>query len=867
MALSAGDKLGPYEILASIGAGGMGEVFRAHDARLRRDVAIKVSAERFSDRFTIEARAIAALNHPNVCTLYDVGPNYLVMELVEGETLAERIRQGAIPLDEALRIARQIAEALDAAHEKGVVHRDLKPGNIKITPDGSVKVLDFGLAKSIELTSGDPQMSPTMTASPTRMGMILGTAAYMAPEQARGKSVDKRADIWAFGVVLCEMLTGKRPFQGEDLAETLASVMKDTPDLSSVPSPARRLVEKCLEKDPRKRLRDIGDASFAIDDALAGLLVADGAGTRPGPPPTRSRSPWLIWTAGAVLAIAAGVGIWKLSASLATPAPKVLRLAVSIPASQGFVDTAGNAVLVTPDGSAIVYSGRGHHYNQLFYRRLDQLEGTPLPGTDDSCCLAISPSGDWVAFESNSSVSKVPVHGGTPIKLAPVKYEGGLSWGPDDSIYSSEGAAGLFRIPASGGPEQRIAVPDAAKDNSLSWFMPMAVPDGKAVLTESWRRQRGSKIVSVRIADGAVTELQGEGENPIGVTGGYLFFGRLDGTLGVVPFDPARDPSLQGVIPVLDTPYHRNSGVEASISSAGDLVYVKAADRSQITFLDALGHITGGIPDEHPFGDRGPRISPDGREIVVEELTDNVRRRDLWLYDVATGTRQPLAAGVNADQAEWTPDGRRVVCIIHPETGPPEAWWIPADRSAPGERLVAMPIPIRQIVLSPDSRYAVVTAMAPKTSYDLYLVDLKGDRKPQPLEQSAFSEYQPRISPDGHWLAYVSDESGHDEVYVRPFPGGGAHVQVSADGGDDPRWEKDSGGIVYRNAEQFMRARLAVGHNMAVAQRELLFAGPYTGYDLLPNGSYVALRPGSADAEIVVVTNWLAELKAKLGKK
>ena len=325
-----------------------------------------------------------------------------------------------------------------------IVHRDLKPGNIKITPDGAVKVLDFGLAKNIELTSGDPQMSPTLTASPTRMGMILGTAAYMAPEQARGKTVDKRADIWAFGVVLYEMLTGGRPFHGDDLADTLASVLKDQPDLSAVPIQARRLVERCIEKDPRKRLRDIGDVSIAIDDALAALSVANGGVTQSAPQSGRLQAPWVAWTAVIALAIAAGFGIWKLSAAIATPAPRVLRVAVSLPASQGFADVPGNAVLFTPDGSAIVYSGRGPHGNQLFYRRLDQLEGTALPGTDGFCCPAVSPSGDWVAFESDSSVSKVSVHGGAPIKLAPVTYEGGLSWGAVDSIYSGEGKAGFW---------------------------------------------------------------------------------------------------------------------------------------------------------------------------------------------------------------------------------------------------------------------------------------------------------------------------------------------------------------------------------------------------------------------------------------
>jgi hypothetical protein len=488
------------------------------------------------------------------------------MELVEGETLAQRIAKGPVAADEALEVCRQIAEGLDSAHEKGIVHRDLKPANIKITPEGKVKILDFGLAKAFQEESAAAELShsPTITEAMTRVGVILGTAAYMSPEQAKGKPVERRYDIWAFGCVLYECLTGKCAFQGDTVTETLASILNGEPDWKALPTATpwnvTVLLRRCLQKDPHQRLGAISDARLEIDDALAAPSAVGGATTQSGPPPARRRASWSTWAAVAVLAIVVGFGLWKLSASLATPEPRVLRLAVSIPASQGFVDIPGNAVLFTPDGSAIVYSGRGPQGNRLYYRRLDQLEGTALPGTDDACCTAISPSGDWIAFATGSNastvgtVSKVSVRGGAPIALTTVGYRGGISWGSDDAIYSAEGAPGLFRIPANGGPAKRIAVPDTAK-HEKSWFMPMALPDGKTVLVFSYVQPRGAKLAMVRIADGAVTDLDGEGENPIGLVGGYLVFGRLDGTLGVALFDPARARSVVAVIPVLDAPF------------------------------------------------------------------------------------------------------------------------------------------------------------------------------------------------------------------------------------------------------------------------------------------------------------------------
>ncbi len=409
---TTGDKLGPYEILAPIGKGGMGEVYRARDPRMGREVAIKVSAEQFSERFEREVHAVAALNHPNICHLYDVGPNYLVMELVEGLTLAERIKEGAIPLEEALKIARQIADALDAAHEKGIVHRDLKPGNVKIRPDGSVKVLDFGLAKMTAPLEGSSASdnSPTLTMGVTQAGMILGTAAYMAPEQARGKVVDKRADVWAFGVVLYEMLTGKRLFEGEDLTEILASVVKETPDLKRAPAEVRRLLKKCLEKDPKKRLRDIGDVWELLDEPAPASRTQGWAGV----------AGW--GAAGAVTLALAALAFVHFREVQARPAE--VRFQVPFPRTGGFSD----GFRISPNGRLVAYTSSTDGTRRIWVRPLDSLEARALPGTENPTDLFWSPDSENVGFFTLGKLKRVGLDGKPPQTLAPAEQSRGGSW-------------------------------------------------------------------------------------------------------------------------------------------------------------------------------------------------------------------------------------------------------------------------------------------------------------------------------------------------------------------------------------------------------------------------------------------------------
>ena len=791
-----------------------------------------------------------------------------------------------------MRIAVAVAGALDYAHRHAVIHRDLKPENI-LLHEGQPLLADFGIALAVSKAGGQRV---------TESGLSLGTPQYMSPEQAAAdRVIDGRSDIYSLGAVTYEMLTGDPPHTGNTAQAIISRVMTERPrpvraSRDTAPVHVEQAIEVALAKLPADRFgtaAEFADAMLGKGSALSSATLGQrfeitGAAVRRHSPARRRA----VWAAAGLLTIAVGFALWKLAVALGTPAPKVFRLAVSIPASQGFVDVAGVSVQLTPDGRAIVYSGRGPRGSQLYYRRLDQMEGTPLPGTDNAWSPTISPTGDWVAFETASGrvsplgsrtadISKVSVQGGAPVALGTVEYGAGISWGSGDAIFAGT-HLGLFRVSANGGSPQQVTVADTAK-HEAGHMLPMALPDGKTVLV--WIRYPRSdnqpaveKIATVRLADRTLRILEGEGMNPIGFVGGYLVFGRTDGTLGAVQFDPGRTQSVRTVIPVVDIPLSRSTGgMVAGLSAAGDLVYVRATNRSRLTFIDEQGRVLGGKDEERNF--KNPRISPDGRRIVLtEQLLESSVYGDLWLYDVASSVMQRLTSGGRASAPGWTPDGRRVVFTFRPDQGPAEVWWVPVDGSAPAERLVATPMLVVQTVFSPDSRYVVVDGFAPKTKYDLYLVDLMGDRKAEAIVQSTFNETMPAISPNGRWLAYVSDESGREEVYVRPFPRGPSRVQVSAGGGSEPRWAQDANAIVYREANWFVKARLAIGAAVSVARRDSLFSGTYKSsgnayiplipeFDVFANGTIVALRPGSADAEVIVVTNWIGELKAKLAKE
>jgi eukaryotic-like serine/threonine-protein kinase len=856
MSLTIGDKLGPYEILAPLGKGGMGEVYRARDTRLNRDVAVKVSADRFSERFEREARAVAALNHPNICHLYDVGPNYLVMELVEGPDLAERIKHGGIPLEEALALARQIADALEAAHEKGITHRDLKPANIKIKADGAVKVLDFGLAKVAPASAGesDGANSPTLTIGMTEAGMILGTAAYMSPEQARGKTVDKRADIWAFGVVLYEMLTGRRLFAGEDAGEILAAVIKEEPQWEKVPVQVRRLLRRCLEKDPQKRLRHIGDVMALVDDPPAAPAV-------PASPP-RARLPWVWIAAGLVVVVIGGA----TAAWLLKPAPPVpvTRFAMSLPPGQRLL-TGRPELAISPDGTRLVYSAGQGTVAQLYLRAMDGLEAHAIPGTENAYNPFFSPDGQWIGFSSGGKLKKVSLSGGPPVSLAdalPGAGAFGASWSGQGIIaFAARLNTPIQQVSEAGGnvqPLTRLEKGDAGQ----AW--PELLPNGAGLLFALPTGPGAARVAGQSLPTGERRDLLPAGTLPHYAPSGHIVY--LQGAnLMAAPFDPRRlavtgaaVPVIEGVLPL-----------QYSFSSTGSLVYAPGSPQApqlRLVWVDRKGAEQPVPAPAHNYV--MPRISPDGRRVAaaLEEADGQI-----WLYDLARDalTRLTFAEGDNVDPV-WTPDGKRIVF----KGAGNRLYWQPADGSGAAEALTSGPISTNDIPSSwsPDGQaLAFVETIGNQSVWILPLQD----RKPQLFDRGQTNETAPRFSPDGHWIAYTSAESGRSEVYVRPYPGPGGKWQISTEGGTEPVWNPKGRELFYRVGNKMMAVDVTTQGAFSAGKPRVLFEGAFvptprslSNYDVAPDGQRFlmlkATEQAQAPTQINVVLNWFEELKRRV---
>jgi len=848
-ALAPGAQLGPYRVVGVLGSGGMGEVYRANDARLRREVAIKVLPDHLAHdsqaraRFEREARAVAALNHSHICALYDVGPDYLVMELVEGPTLAERIARGSIPVDESLGIALQIAEALEAAHEKGVVHRDLKPGNIKVTPDGTVKVLDFGLAKMPEPSSaeGTPRHSPTVTLEQvTRAGIVLGTAAYMSPEQARGASVDKRADIWAFGCVLYEMLTGKRAFVGETVSDTLVSVMKTEPDLSRVPDKTRKLLRLCLQKDPKLRLRDIGDARILLDET-------------PMAPPRRRILPWVIAGTMAVIALIASVLVWRAT----RPVNKsLLRLSLELPdfAITPAMLTPGPSVILSPDGTRIVYTGRSTDgVFRLYTRTLDREQSTTLEGTEGAYGPFFSPDGQAVGFFAEKKLKTISIAGGVAMVLCDALSGLGGSWGDDGNIIAAVdnfagSSSGLLQIASSGGPVNPVRE-RSPEGNGLWHTWPQILPGAQVVLDTTFSTTMGTfeqatiEAHSLRTGE-KKTLLRG------GYYGRYLPSGHLmymhGGTLYSAPMDVKRLALTGPPVPVIEeVAGDADRGfAQMDISRSGTLVYVRGKARKiALTWLDSSGQTRplGAAPAQYE-----PNIffAPDGKRLAlswVERGNDDVRVYD-WERDTMTRLTFTGSDGVPV----WSPDGKHIAFSSTKGGGADNLYWMRADGAGEAVRLTEGKNSQYAFSFSPDGKRLVFAEIDPHTNVDLWTLPLEGAEsdyprvgKPEPLLVTPFNEMTPMISPDGHWLAYCSDESGRNEIYVRPFPGPGGKWQISTAGGDRPVWSKKAPELFYRSSEGMMVASYTANVEAFAASKPRLWAAKKDlggFFDLAPDG-------------------------------
>ncbi len=860
MTLAPGTKLGPYEIIEPIGSGGMGEVYRAHDSRVGRDVAIKVSSEQFSDRFAREIHAVAALNHSNICTLYDVGSNYLVMELVEGPTLADRIKQGPVPLEESLGIARQIADALEAAHEKGIVHRDLKPGNIKLRPDGTVKVLDFGLAKVEEAAAISLETSPTLSVAQTAAGVLLGTAAYMSPEQARGKPVDKRADIWAFGVVLYEMLTGKQLFSGETVSDTLAATLKEEPDFEKVPAKVRPLLRSCLEKNPARRLRDIGDAWRLLE-------------TLPGSTPARTVRNRIAWAVAAIFIVAfTALSLIHFREKPAAPADLV-RFQIPFPdkVAPNFYPT----FAVSPDGRLVAFAATGSDgVARLWLRALNSLEARPLYGTESTRFLPFfSPDSRFIAFDSGGPLKKIDVAGGPPQTICDLPM-GALSgsWNRDGLILLGT-QGGVVRVSAAGGNASPVTKTNPARGEDRHVF-PTFLPDGRHflyLLRSSAPGKTGVYVGSLDVKPEEQKSKQlvatefGFVYVPSQDSGpGWLLFLR-DQTLMAQGFDDKRLELAGEPLPVADTVGSFYLFGFFSASTNGVLVFKhKTAD--QMVWMDRSGRELSRVGEAGEF--QTFDLSRDGRQLVVSKILAN-GQQNLWVMDLQRGseTRLTLNEERHTDP-RWSPDGRQVIFTSSRDPSR-SAYQVSLPSSDPVQ---VFKFTGRQFGLddwAPDGRHLLYHDGGRS---ELWALPLYGDRKPIVVTRSlAGTPDQARFSPDGRWISYNTNESGRSEIKVVPFPPTGEKWQVSAAGGAQPTWSGDGRELYFLAPDATLMAvdvrsgaKLEWGKPHPLFKTSLNVIQNMEQYAPAPDGKrFLLIVPSSESSSLQfnVILNWTSLLK------
>jgi Tol biopolymer transport system component/predicted Ser/Thr protein kinase len=898
MSIAKGARFGPYEISALIGVGGMGEVYRATDTNLKRDVALKVLPESFVTdaarlaRLQREAELLAALNHSNIAHIYGVerseGRMALVMELIEGQNLAERIAEGALPQKEALDVALQLVAALEAAHERGIVHRDLKPANIKLKSDGTVKVLDFGIAKALDARATGSQQAALTTPAMTEAGLVLGSAAYMSPEQARGKPVDRRTDVWAFGCVLYEMLTGQAAFLGEDVTTTLARVLERDPDMRKLPSQlplaVRSTLELCLQKDPKKRLHDIGDVRLTLEGNLS-----------PGSPEA-GRPLWrrALPLAAAVVVGAALTGalltiLMRPSAPAAEPqaALPVTRFAITPDPSAPLANLGGYDVMISPDGQRIAYFGQNpsNGNTALYVREIDGLEARVVAGTDVG--NQSGPGGNMNPFFSSDGrsigflspgrgVVRVSLDGGPPMKIIdpPAPAFLGASWAADDTVVYSSGR-GLHRTSAVGSSgSERIFedIPDAFLAS------PVLLPGGNAVMYGFI--QGGLERVAAFDFESRTQKMIVEnGQNAFYSPTGHVVFARGT-TLMAAPFDLAELAVTGDPVAMVENVRHPSSQTAAdyALSATGTLIYVPAppstSESAAVVWVDRSGQLVGRAVSETLDNPRDPALSPDGTRLVLTTGPQN--DGDLWSFDLRG--RPPIRLAVlNDDRLPvWSPDSRQVAFTMTLDGGDPNIHTVLAD----GSMLAPRPLraqPVRGVVGTWSAADELVVVMPPFDTFDIGVIPVSGDGLPQRIMTTEYAEADAALSPDGRWLAYTSNRTGSAEVWVQRYPDGVA-VRVSTNGGYEPRWSADGSELYYLAGTAVMAVTVEPGEVFSFLAPEQLFSGSYLmhqaptvrSYAVAGDGRFlmIQLPDGStsegAGTNIVVVQNWGEELERRV---